>query len=111
MRRRKQATGHSVERLRLAGRLESLQEEGRLLIVGTAYSRDLGEVDFFIEYGESSAAHLSVGLPRLCFSRENSRFHGADRVRALSSAWLEHLLYTQGVGGSSPSAPTWGCPG
>ena len=26
--------------------------------------------------------------------------------RALSSAWLEHLPYKQGVGGSSPSAPT-----
>jgi hypothetical protein len=25
--------------------------------------------------------------------------------RALSSAWLEHLPYKQGVGGSSPSAP------
>ncbi len=27
------------------------------------------------------------------------------RAGALSSAWLEHLPYKQGVGGSSPSAP------
>ena len=26
--------------------------------------------------------------------------------RALSSVGLEHLVYTQGVGGSNPSAPT-----
>ena len=29
---------------------------------------------------------------------------------ALSSAWLEHLPYKQGVGGSSPSAPTYSLP-
>src|SRR5690606_10599378 len=33
---------------------------------------------------------------------------GKNYLRALSSAWLEHLPYKQGVGGSSPSAPMRG---
>ena len=28
------------------------------------------------------------------------------KIRALSSVGLEHLVYTEGVGGSNPSAPT-----
>ena len=36
----------------------------------------------------------------------NSKCIFANLIRAISSAGSEHLVYTEGVGGSNPSSPT-----
>src|SRR5690606_16077411 len=49
-------------------------------------------------FGRRSRCHLLGATPHIAILMR----------RALSSAWLEHLPYKQGVGGSSPSAPMRG---
>jgi hypothetical protein len=53
---------------------------------------------------ESSGTWRRLSQTRIPAALSSAYF---SPLRALSSAWLEHLLYTQGVGGSSPSALTW----
>ncbi len=64
---------------------------------------------------DSEDAEPDIRLVSVCLriARGTPPVRGKKHLRALSSAWLEHLPYKQEVGGSSPSAPTGslGCSG
>ena len=63
-------------------------------------------VKYAIEYEKINATAENNNSFIDCFIRQYKKKLIFATPSALSSVGLEHLVYTQGVGGSNPSAPT-----
>ena len=78
---------------------EKLPKATFLVVKHQTECHDINFIVFLCEMFAHKKIYITFAFP---FATERMKL----KERALSSAGSEHLVYTEGVGGSNPSAPT-----